>query len=63
LDPDTKDEQGRVVVQLKGYDKAYAKVGVPALLLLDKQGHVLRVAKLPETTAGIDGLIKEVTGQ
>ena len=43
-----------------GYAKEAAKVGLPALIVLDKDGDVVRSVKLPTTTAAIDKLLAEV---
>lgn len=42
----------------KKYDQFAAEVGLPAVLFLDKSGKVLKKAKLPANTAGIDELMK-----
>lgn len=57
-DKDSADAKARK------YPQAAAGVGLPALLILDATtGKVLKAVKLPATTAGIDALLKEVTGK
>jgi hypothetical protein len=42
----------------KKYPEFAAQVGLPAVLLLDAGGKVLRVVKLPATAAELEGLVK-----
>lgn len=42
-------------------DKDVGTVGYPALVALDMKGNLLKVTKLPATTAEIDAIIKELT--
>ena len=41
----------------KGFLEFAAPVGLPALLLMDATGKVLRGVKLPATTAGVDAIL------
>lgn len=43
----------------KSYIEPAKRAGIPAVLILDQDGKILRAATLPATTDGIDALVKE----
>jgi hypothetical protein len=45
-------------VKAKKYDVAVSGVGVPAVLMLDAAGKIVKVAKLPATAAELEALVK-----
>lgn len=52
-----KDEPAAIS---KGYVKVASTVGLPALLVLDKDGDVVKAVPRPKDTAAIEALLKEV---
>ncbi len=47
----------------KPFRKTAEDVGVPAVLIVDPNGNILKASPLPATTNGISELLKEATGQ